>query len=172
MEIYPGIDMFSGIRRFFSDEDAAKTRKFRQIFDEPELHCSWFRFQAAVSDLCMELWRPEFSVHLKRYTKYESIFQEIAQYCDARLTVGQLAEKFEMTQEAFSRKFSKDVGHPPKELIQRTLLQKILLKLADPGLSMRTIADELKFSSEFYMQKFFKKQMGITIGEYRKRIDK
>lgn len=170
IEIYPGIDIFSGIRRFFTDRDIALTAHFRDIFDEENQHRVWFRLQAAVSELCMKLWKPEFSGNLNSTSKYERVFQEIVQHCNARQTVAQVAENFGMTQEAFSRKFRSDMGEPPKKFIQKALLREILARLSQENMSTKIIADELKFSSEFYLQKFFKKQMGMTIGEYRKRF--
>ncbi len=170
LEIYPGVDIFSGSKRCFEGEDTERTEAMKKIFAEDNSPRAWFRFAAAVSELCTLLWDDEFTSRLAGSSKYEAIFQDVARCCNATRTVRELADKFGMSKEAFSRKFRQDLGRPPKEFLQQALLQRILARLASPDISVRDIAEELKFSSEFYFMRFFKKQMGITPGEYRRRF--
>jgi AraC-like DNA-binding protein len=54
--------------------------------------------------------------------------------------------------------------------IQRVRLDQARLLLADPRLSIKDVAAQLNFSSEFYFSHFFRKYTGLTPTEFRRRL--
>lgn len=54
--------------------------------------------------------------------------------------------------------------------IQRVRLDQARLLLADPRLSVKDVAAQLNFSSEFYFSHFFRKHTGMTPTEFRRRL--
>jgi len=54
--------------------------------------------------------------------------------------------------------------------IQRVRLDQARLLLADPRMSIKDVATQLNFSSEFYFSHFFRRHTGLTPSEFRKRL--
>lgn len=55
------------------------------------------------------------------------------------------------------------------DFIQRSRLSQARLLLSDPGLSIKQIAEQMQFSSEFYFSHFFKKLEGINPRDFRRQ---
>jgi AraC-like DNA-binding protein len=53
--------------------------------------------------------------------------------------------------------------------VQRRRLEHAQLMLCDPGLSIKQVAEQMNFSSEFYFSHFFKKLKGISPRDYREQ---
>jgi AraC-like DNA-binding protein len=53
--------------------------------------------------------------------------------------------------------------------IQRRRLERAQMLLSDPGLSIKQVAEQMNFSSEFYFSHFFKKLKGMSPREYRRQ---
>ncbi len=170
LELYPGMDLFSGTEHFLTGCDPEMTQNFRKMFDDPNAHRSACRFKSALMDFCVQHWPEENETRIERSSAYESIFHYIQENLSAELSVGELADRCRMSKEAFSRKFHRDLGETPKQFLQRLLLRRIMLLLATPELSVKETASRLKFNSEFYLSRFFKKQTGMPPGEYQKEF--
>ena len=54
--------------------------------------------------------------------------------------------------------------------IQRRRLEHAQLLLSDPGLSIKQVAEQMDFSSEFYFSHFFKKLKGASPRAYREQL--
>ncbi|MCX6894723.1 MAG: AraC family transcriptional regulator [Verrucomicrobia bacterium] len=55
------------------------------------------------------------------------------------------------------------------DFIQRSRLSQARLLLSDPGLSIKQIAEQMQFSSEFYFSHFFKKLEGVSPRDFRRQ---
>ncbi len=53
--------------------------------------------------------------------------------------------------------------------VQRRRLEHAQLLLLDPGLSVKQVAEQMDFSSEFYFSHFFKKLKGMSPRDYREQ---
>lgn len=53
--------------------------------------------------------------------------------------------------------------------IQRRRLEHAQMLLLDPGLSIKQVAEQMSFSSEFYFSHFFKKLKGVSPRHYREQ---
>ena len=53
------------------------------------------------------------------------------------------------------------------DYVQRRRLERAQHPLSDPGLSIKQVAEQMNFSSEFYFSHFFKKLKGVSPRNYR-----
>ncbi len=54
--------------------------------------------------------------------------------------------------------------------VQRRRLEHAQMLLTDPGLSIKQVAEQMDFSSEFYFSHFFKKLKGLSPRDYREQL--
>ncbi len=53
--------------------------------------------------------------------------------------------------------------------VQRRRLEQAQMLLSDPGLTIKQVAEQMNFSSEFYFSHFFKKLKGVSPRDYREQ---
>lgn len=80
------------------------------------------------------------------------------------------AEKYHLSVNAFGKQVKKFFGKTPSELIRERLAleAKKLLHLSHK--SIKQIAGLLQFEDEFYFSRYFKKEVGVSPKEFRKRV--
>ena len=166
LELYPGMDLYHGLHGIRSGHDPELTARIWDIFGEEDEFRSVVRFKAAIMDFCQAHWP---SVRRNELGPYSPLFLKIRERCSAQLTVTELAEEEGITQEAFSRRIRRALGTTPKKLIQSELLRRITALLADPDITISDIAGMLRFSSVFYLSRFFRDQTGMSPTAYRER---
>ena len=59
------------------------------------------------------------------------------------------------------------LGENLHSFIQRRRLEQAQMLLLDPGLSIKQVAEQMNFSSEFYFSNFFKRLKGVSPRDYR-----
>jgi transcriptional regulator GlxA family with amidase domain len=101
--------------------------------------------------------------------KYEDVLTHARRHSDATLSVANLAARCGMRQDVFSRSFSRDLGVSPKKYLADLLTRRVSLYLLTTRLSIKEIAAELSFSSQYYLSRFFKKQTKLSPSEYRRQ---
>lgn len=84
------------------------------------------------------------------------------------LSVSDVAAYCHISNKQLTRIFQKAEGVCPGEYIIRQRVKQIESLLAEGRLSLRQISENLHFSSEHYLNAFFKKYAGMTPGAYRK----
>jgi len=166
-----GFDIFSSVARCEARRDPALVARIRALLDEPDELKAVCALKMEVMRFCLSCW-PE---NLRRPTpalqrKYEPLFRFVREHGDASLTVGALAAMAGQRPNVFSRNFSRDIGKAPKDLLQGDLLKKVAARLLAPGASVKQVAEELKFCSEFYLSRFFKKRTGLSPSDYQRRF--
>lgn len=104
---------------------------------------------------------------LAKGQRYAKALEFIRDKGDANTTVENLADLCGMRADVFSRKFSRDMGMPPKEFLANTLLRKATEMLMAPGVSVLEVAERLRFSSGHYLSYFIKRRTGMHPTQYR-----
>ena len=99
--------------------------------------------------------------------RYGKALEFIRDNGDASTTVENLADLYGMRADVFSRKFSRDIGMPPKEFLSNALLRKATEMLMAPGASVLQVAERLRFSSGHYLSYFIKRRTGMHPTQYR-----
>ena len=107
---------------------------------------------------------------MKHFSEYETLLDFIEKQGDARITVGQLADMRNMRQDVFSRKFVRDLGISPKDFISRTLVRKASMLLSGSSNTVKEVAYQLNFNSEYYFSRFFKQHTGMSPTQFRRQV--
>jgi AraC-like DNA-binding protein len=175
LTLFSGIDIFDGcqeINDLYAPELTALLKHDICRPDAPETEQlrAAFALKSAVSQICLSCWpehRMEFPLGM---WKYEEIFRYVRDSGDATLSVSKLAELCGMRQDVFSRSFIRDTGKSPKQFISDFLIRKISARLLSSTMTLKEIARELNFNSEYYLSRFFKKQTGLSSRDYKKQF--
>ena len=88
---------------------------------------------------------------------------------DAILTVERLAAAVALSRTAFSEKFSKMVGMPPKSYLLNWRMQRAKMHLQEQNIPMVAVAENAGYASEASFSKAFKRFFSLTPGQARKK---
>lgn len=96
----------------------------------------------------------------------EAAKQAIIETMDVR----ESAQRMEQSYEAFRKRFRKLAGRSPGRYRTSILMERACDMLAEPGVLLRDIADELGYCDEYHFSRQFSKTVGWSPSEYRSRI--
>ena len=169
LEICPGIDVFRGVTHRIVENSPELRREADTIFaiEDPVLMLS--RCQEFALRFCHRHWPDHYDFDMERIKPFDDVLQYVRTSVSASLQVADLAARMHRSSGNFSREFRAVFGQPPKRFLQTELLKKAAQMLLSPHHSVKTVAAELGFSSEFYFSKFFKRLSGISPSECQKR---
>lgn len=77
-----------------------------------------------------------------------------------------------MSRQAFEHQVKKLVGRTPHEEIQRIRMNRVKELLRETELTLQQIADRLGFEHSECLGAAFKREIGVSPGEYRKSKDR
>lgn len=109
-----------------------------------------------------------FTEKYRRFMPWEQLFNHINSHCNAQLRVEDLAEICHLSPPQLSKKFLQQTGQSPKEFLAKALLKRSMALLCNPAWSIKEIAAQLQFSTEFVFSRFFHRYAGLSPSEYRK----
>lgn len=167
LELFPGLDVFSGLHRVFIENDPEQAREIQAIFAEPDSVLMLSKCQAFALRFCHRHWPDRYPFDLNRIQSFRPVLDFVRHQADATLEIGELAAMIGRSEGSFTRSFHKVFHQSPKQYLQRELYIRAAQLLLDPGATVKSVAAELKFSSEFYFSRFFKRLSGISPLEYR-----
>ena len=137
---------------------------------EPDLRAD-IRIQLLVLELAEALQIPlEVRSPAPGRRNFSETLELMNRRCTAELTVNELADYEGMSRGAFSREFARRFGIPPKQYLERMLMRRAETLLRQPGMNVRTTAERLRFSSEFYFSRFFRRHAGVSPDEFRRHV--
>lgn len=93
----------------------------------------------------------------------------IADHSRESITVKEVAKAAKTTTRTLARRFEQFVGHPIRKEISRMRIESLKRILIDSKTPISTVAIQCGFTSASHFTEFFKKETGITPGEYRKQ---
>ena len=94
--------------------------------------------------------------------------QYIRRMASANIRVNDVLDQIELSRRAFEHRFKKLVGRTPHEEIQRVRMNRAKELLLDTELSVPQIAERLGFEHSEYLGAAFKREVGVSPGEYRR----
>lgn len=172
LELSPGFDLFSSSRDIITGDAEARIREMDGIFQEKDDFLAICRLREFFLHFFIEHWPSEYPSHNEKSPEFTELLEYVKNNSNATMTVEDLAERVGMTPEAFSRKFHRIFKVSPKSFISKCVLEKITSDLCSSSKSIKDISDELHFSSEFYLSRFFKKHTGIPPSSYKNIVHK
>lgn len=161
-----GMDVFADYGHSLRVYDPSMIRRMEEYLSESDKLRASCGIRQELLNFCYRHWPDKVSSRSCMINQYEAILTYARQHCDARLTVSTLAQMKHQRQEIFSRNFKKILGQSPHAFIQKILIQKISSMLLSSA-SIKEIAEELNFSSEFYLSRFFTKHIGISPKQFK-----
>ncbi len=172
LKYFHGPDLFSGLNDIAIISDAELLRQFATITMAEASVGTALQLQTLALSAIQRLLPKSKSDGIEEIRKlmpYKKILDYLEKNCNAKVRIDFLAQMMHLSREGFSRKFSADVNLSPKRFLERQLVGKAAELLCRPKSSVREIACELKFSSEYAFSRFFKKMMGIAPSQYQKQ---
>ena len=114
--------------------------------------------------------------HRKVQRATVSTAERIKDYIDSGLsynvTLDDIAQHFYLNKSYIISIFSEEYGYTPKQYILQRKMQAACTMLEDNMYSIAEIADVLNFSSSQHFSSSFKKKLGVSPDEYRRRKGK
>lgn len=86
------------------------------------------------------------------------------------LNWSKLASLVKMTPDGFRRRFTRLARMTPASYHRQSVMQKACKMLHDPNLSMGEIAEDMGFCNQFHFSHQFKKMIGVSPTDFRKRL--
>jgi len=175
LTMFYGMDIFDGhmdIQEIFAARlvSMLKNNISNSKLSEAQQIKTSFMLKTEVSQLCLSCWPKQQKDLPLGMWKFEKVFKYVREHASAGLSVADMARVFEMRQDVFSRAFTRDTGISPKRYISDILVRKISVLLLTSNKTLREIADELDFNSEYYLSRFFKNQTRLSPREYKKEF--
>ncbi|CAM4355812.1 response regulator transcription factor [Paenibacillus tarimensis] len=146
-----------------------KPAEFPAVFEEDgtfSLHGTEeaiLRHIVALSDILAAKKRSERNV-------INDILQYIDQNINEDLSLFAVASKFYLSREYISRRFRQETGATLSEYVERMRMDKAKLLLGNAELRVTDIAGMVGYADDKYFSKVFKKQTGVSPGQYRKTV--
>ncbi|HEY5561295.1 MAG TPA: PocR ligand-binding domain-containing protein [Clostridiaceae bacterium] len=108
-------------------------------------------------------------VNVKHFSIIEKIINYIDEDLEKGITISQLSAEFSMSKSYLSRLLKIEFKIPLSEYILKARVEKAKVLLMDSDLSAKTICLSLGFTDPNYFSRAFKKLVGVSPMEYRKR---
>jgi LacI family transcriptional regulator len=104
----------------------------------------------------------------------DSIVAEVIRFIrsnvDRDINVESILQHFEISRRALEQRFRKAIGQTPHDEIIAAKLKLVKQLLMDTALTLPMIAERAGYKHSEYMSTVFKKRVGISPGEFRKRL--
>lgn len=169
LELFPGVDVFSGEH----SRKVIHSRELRQraetIFKEQDPILKLAGCQEFALNICRMHWPQKYTFNFEALQVYEPVLRHVRAHVSAEMQIAELAQLLGFSEGYFSRNFHRTFGESPKQYLQKELFWRAARLLSNPAMNVKSTAVELRFSSEFYFSKFFKRLSSLSPLEYRKR---
>ena len=172
LEFYPGADLLAGRERCWQDSAADCRSSLQRLLRQREPLTRTITLRMLCWQVLAAYWAAEaepVSLWINRCLFYAPLFSHLERNCHAGVDVAGMAAVMNMSRESFSRRFFGDTGQSPKQYFNQLLVARAARLLMRPDMTVRKTAFELKFCNEFYFSRFFKKHLGVSPRDYRKR---
>ena len=107
---------------------------------------------------------------LPKLEKHRTLLEYIRTQATAKTGIAELARIQKCSPDVFSRTFSRELGLPAKQYLNRELALRAGRLLRGTHLRIKEIAQKLDFSDVYYFSRFFRKETGFTPSQFRSGI--
>jgi len=97
-----------------------------------------------------------------------SALQFIRRHAFSNIRVNDILQEVDISRRALEHRFCKLVGHTPHQEIQRVRMNHVKELLRDTSLTVHQIAERMGFEHSEYLGAAFRREVGLSPGEYRK----
>ncbi len=177
----PGFSRFldeiadSGSAPFMSDSAKVVDEQCVRLADEIESRRPAFRTHARtlLTELLLSLYRASLAAPAESPDgtyRLADIIDFIEKNYAEEISLAHLADRAGCSPSHFSRLFSREVGMPVSEFINRARIRKACLLLRRGDRSISDIAYDVGYNNISFFNRYFRKLMNMTPREYRKYV--
>ncbi len=170
LELYPGIDVFSGCKERIVENSPELRKEADEIFADTNQTRMLTRCSDFALRICLRHWPEHYNFDAERIKPFEPLFHEIRNTVNAKMRVEDMADKINFSKSYFTHQFADIFHKTPKQYLQDLLFQRALSLLRSPDESVKSVAEKLQFSDEFYFSRFFKRLSGVCPKEYKSKF--
>lgn len=98
-----------------------------------------------------------------------TVMQYIDQHLSENLTISRLAQSLDWSHEHFTRTFTQHIGVTPKGWINKRRIERASQLLLQSTSPIKEISKAVGYQDEYYFYRLFRKLMGMTPSNYRKK---
>ena len=167
-EILPGFDLFYGQQKRCMFRDPELKEEMKGIWTESDPLRRLARAEAAAMKIILRFWPEKMSLNMSRMADFEPLLRYVRKNLVSHPDIPEMAAVMGWSDAHFARTFREVFSLTPKQYLNRELFSRALLLLKDPGKSVKEIAEELGFSSEFNFSRFIRQCSGISPSALRK----
>lgn len=168
LELFPGVDVFSGVRRRFIENSPLLRQEGEKVFAETDPLLMLSKCREFALKICHRHWPEQYPFDWNRVQPFLPVLDFVRNCIDATIGIPAMAAKTGWSEGYFTRTFHEVFHQSPKQYLQRELFSRAAQLLLNPDSTIKSVAAELRFSSEFYFSRFFKRLSGTSPQEYRK----
>jgi AraC-like DNA-binding protein len=111
----------------------------------------------------------EFDAKMETASRFKKAFDLIESSLARRVSLDDLAEAVSLHPSYFSNEFARRMGVPPMEYLRLRRVELAKRLLLDSGRKLEDIASETGFADAFHLSRTFKRIVGLSPSEYRKK---
>ena len=112
---------------------------------------------------------PQIENTLHGLKRFDNILDYIQNHLEEQITVAQLAKMANLNPTYFCNLFSKFIGVPPLQYVNKRRIEKAQELLLGTDETLYEISFQIGFNDEYYFSRLFKKYVGISPDKYRKQ---
>lgn len=167
-------DILGSEKVVFQDQNRIQsTLQLLQLSDNLVQQDDFVCKQTLFADL-MNQYRLENIAQLTQASHADQIVSDAIHYINRNLhqkiNLSELAAQYYLSYIQFSRRFKKATGATPQEYVAGLRLKKAKFLLEESTLSIKQIAQDCGFSSEYYFSNFFRSRCSLSPTNYRTMI--
>lgn len=168
-ELFPGVDVFDGLRGRFllNDADKSLAARIAAVFAEQDPLRRFAAAESVVLAAVLPFWPERMATDLSRLAPYEDALRIMADTLDNRTSVRDLAKRMGLPEAHFASVFRSLVGMSPKQWLEQALFIRARRMLSNSSRTVRDIAYALEFSDEFNFSRFVKRRCGHSPSKLR-----
>ena len=166
LSIQYGVD---GVLHFPSLDTSDLLLKIQYYAARPESDHAPEKCTALINDLFFRMSRSISVTEPPKRTPVQAMLAYIEQHETDVIRIEQLAAVCKRSPSQAERLFRSEVGIPPYRYVLNRKMELACRLLVETGMSVRDIASYLSFEDEFYFSGLFRRKMGISPIQYRKR---
>lgn len=106
----------------------------------------------------------------RRVSLFERFLNLVEAHCMQEREVGFYSDNLYVSAKYLSEVCKKNSGKTASEWIQNYTVQRLVLLLKNPNLTLTEIADMLNFSSQSFFSRYVRNALGVSPSEYRQRL--
>lgn len=105
-----------------------------------------------------------------KFVKYARLTEYLHRHLTFHISVSDMARVMNKGEQNFAKRFAADTGIAPRKFFDRILADHAVKLLTGTKLSVKEIAEEMGFGSEYYFSRFFRRHLGLPPGKFRQRM--